>query len=331
MTTGRLLRKALFLLMILLAAMGILAWWLTQPLLWTPKPGLACEAVDPAGLRQTVEFLTRQARERHFARPEVLEQAAHSIEAQFRQAGGMVQSDAFTVEGERFRNVIARFGPPGDPVIVVGAHYDVQRGTPGADDNASGIAGLLELARLLGRNPPARAVELIAYTLEEFPNFGSENMGSWRHAARMAQAGIRPQVVVVLEMIGYFDSRPDTQSYPLLGLRYLYPDRADFIGVIGDLWSLRLVGSVKAAMQGCSEVPVYSINAPSFVPGVMLSDHSSYWLHGLPALMVTDTSYLRNPHYHRSSDLPDTLDYARMQQVIQGVAAVVRTLTEPGR
>ncbi|MGB2681020.1 MAG: M28 family peptidase [Candidatus Competibacter sp.] len=308
----------------LLAIMAGLAWWLTQPLLGISKPEFPCETVDPAHLRESVEFLVTQTGKRNFYHPEVLEKAAGFIEKGFRQAGGIVRSDDFEVGGERFRNVVARFGPSTQPVIVIGAHYDADVHTPGADDNASGVASLLELARLLGQKPPLNSVELVAYTLEEMPNFGTENMGSWHHAMRLAQEGVIPKAVIVLEMIGYFDDRPQSQSFPVPGMEYLYPDRGHFIGVVSDFSSPRLVRRVKAAMSACAQLPVYSLNAPVWVPGVALSDHSSYWAHGVPAVMITDTAYLRNPNYHQASDLPDTLDYDRMGKVVRGVISTLR-------
>lgn len=323
---GWMLRKSLLFGAVLLAELVALAGWLTQPLLIAPPLTSSCEAADQTRLRQSVEFLAQQTGQRHFRNRNVLEQTASYIEQQLQQAGGIMRSDPVIVDGEHFRNIVARFGPSvGKPAIVVGAHYDASVNTPGADDNASGVAGLLELARLLGRKPPTKPVELVAYTLEEPPNFGSENMGSWHHAMRLIAEDTRPQVVIVLEMIGYFDDRPGSQAYPVPGLAYLYPDRGNFIGVIGDFGSPRLVRTIKAALSSCAEVPVYSINAPAWMPGIALSDHSSYWAHGLSAVMITDTAYLRNPHYHEVSDLPDTLDYGAMGQVVTGVAAAVRT------
>lgn len=302
----------------------ILALWLTQPLLGPFRSDLVCEAVDEARLRQSVQFLIEQVGTRNYEDSATLEVAASYIEAQFKQTGAVVSSQRFQVGLEWFRNIVAQFGPVAKPAIIVGAHYDTEASTPGADDNASGVAGLLELARLLGQQPPKNSVELVAYTLEEPPNFDSENMGSWQHANRLAHDQASPKIIVVLEMIGYFDDHPGSQAYPIPGLSYLYPQRGDFIGIAGDLSSPLLVRRVKDAMRNCSRIPVYSINAPAWVPGVALSDHSSYWLYEFPALMVTDTAYLRNPHYHQALDLPDTLNYANMKQVVQGVMAAIR-------
>lgn len=321
---GWFFRKILFPISIILLEIVILCLWITQPLLITPKHEQSCQKADPIHLRHSVEFLVTKTPQRNFEQPDILEQAANFIEARFKQAGGLLRSDEFAVDNLRFHNVIARFGPPGEPVIVIGAHYDAESHTPGADDNASGVAGLLELARLLGEKPPSHTVELVAYTLEEPPNFDTENMGSWHHAAALKKAGISPKIVIVLEMIGYFDDRPSSQTYPVPGLGYLYPNQGNFIGIVSDLSSPLLVRKVKAAMRSCAEVGIYSINAPAWAPGIALSDHSSYWAHELPALMITDTAYFRNPHYHEASDLPNTLDYARMTQVVQGIAAVIR-------
>jgi hypothetical protein len=228
------------------------------------------------------------------------------------------------------------------PLLVIGAHYDshgdasaggqLPRGysadthTPGADDNASGVAGLIELARLLGRTPQKRPIELVAYALEEPPHFRTEHMGSVWHARSMTDARRDVELMVSLEMIGTFSDAPDSQSYPFPGMQHLYSDRGDFIAVVGMMADFNMSRRVKALMLGASDLPVYSINAPRLIPGIDFSDHRSYWDRGIPAVMVTDTAFMRNKHYHQASDTYEKLDYARMAKVVQGVYAVTQGL-----
>lgn len=208
--------------------------------------------------------------------------------------------------------------------MIIGAHYDSFRHTPGADDNASGVAGLLELARLFKDNPPDRAVELLAYTLEEPPFFNTENMGSAVHAHSAALANKQIKLMISLEMIGYFSDEPDTQRYPVGFLNALYPDTGNFIAVIGRFSDIKQTRRVKALMSGATDLPVYSINAPALIEGLDFSDHRNYWSEGFNAVMITDTAFFRNTHYHELTDTADRLDYQRMANVVQGVYAVVQ-------
>ncbi|MFL6711501.1 MAG: M28 family peptidase [Sulfurifustis sp.] len=297
-------------------------------------------AVDASRLEAHVRALSAGFFPRSFDHPEQLDAAASYIHAQFLKAGAKVDVQPYRVAGVTYRNVIARYGPDAGPLLVIGAHYDtfseieawgaprsgdLAAHTPGADDNASGVAGLIELARLLGRSPPRIAVELVAYTLEEPPHFHSDTMGSAHHARRLRKSGRDVALMISLEMIGYFSAAPRSQQYPFTALGLFYPDRGDFIAAVGRIRDWPATRKVKAAMLGASDLPVFSINSPAFVPGVDFSDHRSYWNEGFPALMVTDTAFYRNPHYHQSSDTADRLDYASMAKVVRGVYAVVQS------
>lgn len=176
---------------------------------------------------------------------------------------------------------------------------------------------------LLAASPPEGPVELVAYSPEEPPFFRSPQMGSAVHAASLKTSGRRVRSVLVLEMIGCFEDGARSQSYPLPFLSLFYPTRGNFIAVVGSLGQPRLARRVKAAMRAASPLPVRSINAPRAVPGVDFSDHLSYWREGYPAIMITDTAFYRNPRYHTTGDTPETLDYARMAQVVDGVRAAL--------
>jgi hypothetical protein len=211
---------------------------------------------------------------------------------------------------------------------VVGAHYDVCGEQPGDDDNASAVAAVLELARLLERHRPdvAHRLELALWPLEEPPNFRTPAMGSAVHARRLADGEVPVGGMICLEMLGYFSDRPGSQSFPVPGMGLLYPSRGNFIAVVGNGPSWRLTREVKARMDGATELPVRSINAPALVPGVDFSDHFNFWRQGWKAVMITDTAFYRNPNYHQLTDTPDTLDYGRMARVVTGVYAAATTL-----
>jgi len=290
----------------------------------TARPRSTSPAVDPERLRQHVTRLVGFA-PRDFSHVGNLEQAAAYIAKEFAAAGARVSEQPFRAESREYRNVIARFGPEAGEVFVVGAHYDAVMGTPGADDNASGVAGLLELAHLLGKAELKNPAELVAYTLEEPPFFRGPEMGSAVHARALKQSGASVRGMVSLEMIGYYSAEEVSQRYPVPGLEKVYGSRGDFIVLAGRLADVGLLRRIKTVMSAAASLPVHSINAP--VTGVDFSDHASYWVHGYRAVMVTDTAFYRNPHYHERSDTPETLDYQRMAQVVQQVHAAVLELS----
>lgn len=305
-----------------LAAAGAL--YLVQPV-GRPVSAAAPE-VSAARLEAHVRALSGAFGPRDYAHPANMDRAAAYIRGELQRAGGRVHDQEFAAGGVAYRNVVASFGPEAGERVVVGAHYDAAGPFPAADDNASGVAGLIELAHLLGRSPPPVRVELVAYALEEPPFFRTPHMGSAVHAQSLRREGVRVRGMLSLEMIGYFSDAPASQQFPLALLKAFYPSRGNFITVVGTLGQARLVRRVKRAMRGASPLPVHSINAPKWIPGVDFSDHASYWDAGYPAAMITDTAFYRNPFYHTARDTPETLDYARMAQVVQGVHAAVLRL-----
>lgn len=297
--------------------------------------------VDARQLEAHVRHLSVDLYPRSYDQFRKIESAAQYVQEQFRLAGAVVSVQDVKVDETSYKNVIAHFGPLTGPVMVIGAHYDShgdanggakfrhgfapETHTPGADDNASGVAGLLELARLLGRTPQTHAIELVAYTLEEPPHFRTDNMGSAWHANALRAQGRDVAFMLSLEMIGYFSDAPGSQHYPVPGMQYLYSDRGDFIALVGKLSDFSTLRNIKAAMRGASDLPVLSMNAPPLLPGVDFSDHVSYWNEGFPAFMVTDTAFMRNPNYHQAEDSFEKLDYARMAKVVQAVYAVTQS------
>jgi Zn-dependent M28 family amino/carboxypeptidase len=227
--------------------------------------------------------------------------------------------------GRPVRNVEVN---PAEATLVVGAHYDTVPGSPGADDNASAVAALIELAAILGKE--RLPIRFVAFANEELPYFMGPDMGSWVSAKRSRDRGEKLSAMLSLEMLGYYSDRPGSQRYPPpLGL--FYPDRADYIAFVGDLGAARLVRKCFSKFKKNSSFPAQWLAAPAFIPGVTRSDHWSFRKLGFPAMMVTDTAYNRNPHYHLASDTPDTLDYGRMARVTLGLAGALRELATEDR
>lgn len=326
--------------MILLVAIALAGWvaMVVQPFVESvvSQPPQA----SAARLQAHVKYLSEDLFPRSGDRVENTEKAVEYIYNALIETGAQVSMQDVMVDGIAFKNVIARFGPAEGALIVVGAHYDshgdeiaaamnadgftADSHTPGADDNASGVAGLIELAGMLGRQPPSQPVELVAYALEEPPYFRTQDMGSVWHARSLAEAKREVKLALSLEMIGYFNDAPGSQRYPVPMMRYLYSDRGDFIALVGRFGDFGEMRRAKALMSGASPLPTYSINAPASLPGIDFSDHRSYWPHGYPAVMVTDTAFFRNSNYHKAGDRYETLDYARMALVVQAVYALVQ-------
>jgi len=281
-------------------------------------------AADPAALERHVRELAVTLHPRSYDQHANLERAADYVLQAFIATGGETDVQKYEVDGVLYRNVIVRFGPSKGALLVIGAHYDADGDTPGADDNASGVAGLLELARLLGVHPPPQPVEIVAYALEEVPYFRTASMGSYQHAQALVESGREVRLMIALEMIGFFRDSPGSQSLPVAALKPLYPDRGNFIAVVGRFGDFSAMRHVKALFRGATDLPVETINAPKYVTGVDFSDHASYWHFDLPAVMVTDTAFFRNHNYHAAGDTPESLDYARMAKVVSAVYAVTQ-------
>lgn len=275
--------------------------------------------VDTERMQTVVKKLSIDFHPRSFNNFDNLNATAEFIEAQFKQAGGDIKVQEFTVNQFTYRNIRCFFGPPEGTRTIIGAHYDSHNQTPGADDNASGVAGLIELAFIFGKKPPNSGVELVAYTLEEPPFFASKQMGSYIHAQSVANEKDSIRGMIALEMIGYFSDKFGSQSYPLPLFNIIYPNTGDFIAVVGDLERREYITQIKAGMKGTTDLRTYSIAAPAQIPGIDFSDHRNYWEFDIDAVMVTNTAFYRNQNYHTVGDTWDRLDYERMADVVRAV------------
>jgi hypothetical protein len=308
-------------------ALLLVAWIVVCQPVWSARAGITPVAPDlEDALRRHVQVLAGTFALREARHADVLDAAADYVHSAFVAAGGHVESEPFEVDGQLFRNVVAAFGPSAGPRVVVGAHYDAPSGSPGADDNASGVAGLLELARLLGRERLTSGVHLVAFALEEQPYFGTASMGSAVHARRLAREGTPVRAMLSLEMIGYFDARQHSQHYPTALMRAAYPSRGNFVLLVGRWADWRVLRVLTRAMRDATPLAVRAMCLPSWVPEIDRSDHSAFWQAGYSGVMITDTAYYRNAAYHSEADTPDTLEYSAMARVVVGVHAGVRAL-----
>ncbi len=246
------------------------------------------------------------------------------IEKEFTALGLRVESDFFFYRGRKFRNILAHSSSAKRaPLVVLGAHFDSVEGSPGADDNASGVAVLIEAARLLSGMKLASEVLFCAFNLEELNMIGSGHL-----AKRLKAEGAKIVGMASLEMLGYTNHRPGSQRYPP-GLGWLYPDRADFIGIVGNWRSAALLRRFAAALREIERLPVETLSVMGngfLVPQARLSDHAPFWDAGYPALLLTDTAFMRNPNYHTAFDTIETLDLEFMAKVCRGVVNAVARL-----
>ena len=294
-----------------------------------PLPPLTAEEEAlAASLKRHIAAIA--AREHNVAHYDELENVARYLEATLASFGYVPGRQEFLADGKLVRNIDATIEPSGisDPeVIVVGAHYDSVLGSPGANDNASGTAAVLELARLLhdldGRS--GKRIRLVLFVNEEPPYFKTEAMGSLNYARALAQRDERVVAMYSLETIGFYSREPGSQLYPApFGL--MFPDRGDFVAFVGLLRSRALVQRTIRSFRAHTAFPTIGGVAPSFIPGIAWSDHWAFAAQGFPAVMITDTAPFRYPHYHRPSDTPDKVDVESLARVVKGIERVVREL-----
>jgi Zn-dependent M28 family amino/carboxypeptidase len=272
-----------------------------------------------------VEHLSARIGERNLWKGDSLEQAAAYIEETFRRYGyAAVERQTYTCHGKTVSNLVTETAGEGSR-IVVGAHYDTVPGSSGADDNASAVAGLLELARLFRDSAGSKKITFVAFANEEPPFYGSNNMGSMVYAASLKAKKVPVDFMIALEMIGYF-SKEKIQRYPLPGMGLSYPETADFIGVVGNFPSWGCVSALKKGIRKHSRIDVQTMVGPESVGGINLSDNLSFWRHGYKAVMVTDSAFFRNRHYHQETDTMKTLDFDSMVEVIKGLFHALREM-----
>ena len=281
-------------------------------------------------LHRHVESLSVKIRERHLWKEDSLNKAEEYIGSALSSYGYATARQTYSCYGKSVSNLIAEKTGSDPGTIVVGAHYDTVPGTPGADDNASGLAGLLELARLHQAIQSKKTVVFVAFVNEEPPCFGTYHMGSMVYANYLKKQRIPVEVMISLEMIGYFKEER-IQRYPLPGMGFFYPKTGDYIGVVGNFRSSRYISFVKKGIIRHSTIRARSLTAPEFFGGINLSDNYSFWHHGYRAVMVTDTSFFRNMNYHLETDTIDTLNFDKMAEVVKGLHKTLLELSHPAQ
>lgn len=286
------------------------------------------ERMLPETLKTHVYELCSKIGERNYLCPDRLCEAAAYLERRLKSYGYEGERQAYCAADTTFYNIVfeLRGRSLPDEIVIIGAHYDTFPGSPGADDNGSGIAALLALARLFSSERSERTVRFAAFVNEEPPFFWTRNMGSYVYARRCRERGERIRAMLSLESIGYYRDQPGSQHY-LFPLGFFYPRTGNFIAFVSNLASRRLLRHCVGAFRNSAAMPAQAAALPWFVPGVFWSDHWPFWKMGYPALMVTDTALFRNPNYHTPQDRPETLDYQRMAQVVAGLVQVIRCLT----
>lgn len=296
---------------------------------WTGAvPPLSAEEQQvQANLKRHVEFLAGQVGERNVWQPGSLAAASGYIRDTLEAVGYRVHAQAYDSRGETVQNLEIELPGTTAPqeIVVVGAHYDTVPGGPGANDNGSGIAALLEIARLLAGKSHDRTLRLVAFTNEEQPFSNTDEMGSRVYAERSRERGEQVAAMLSLETIGFYTGQAASQRYPF-PFSYFYPDTGNFVGFVGNLPSWRLVRQAVGAFRASTAFPSEGVAAPAWVGGVGWSDHASFWQAGYPAIMVTDTAFFRYRHYHDATDTPEKLDYTGLARVTRGLVNVAVSL-----
>jgi hypothetical protein len=270
-------------------------------------------------VKEHLTALTQTLQFRNYKNLDQLNTIAAYIHQDFNKYSDSTRYQEYQVGEEIYKNVICSFGTENKKRIIIGAHYDVCGDQQGADDNATGVTALLELARMLNGQKLNYRIDLVAYTLEEPPYFRTENMGSYIHAKYLKDNNIDVYGMASVEMIGYFKDEENSQNYPLGILSWYYGNKGDFITLIKKFGGGKFVENFGEEFKKANQMKTETFSSPKFVVGTDFSDHLNYWKFGYSAMMITDTSFFRNKNYHQPTDTLETLDLHRMTKVIDGI------------
>jgi hypothetical protein len=275
-----------------------------------------------------VKTLAGEIGERNLRRSAQLNAATEFIESSLGRAGLTPRRDTYDVRGQTCHNIEVEIRGTRPEILLVGAHYDSVLGCPGANDNGSGVAALLALARRFAGKPTGKTLRFVAFVNEEPPFFQTAEMGSFVYAKRCQEKADPITAMISLETIGYFSDEPGSQKYPAPGFGLLYPSKGNFIGFASDTRSRALLSATVAAFRKTEKLPCEGASLPAAIPGIGWSDQWSFWQCGYSAVMVTDTAPFRYPHYHEPTDTTDKLDYDRFALVVSGMEGVIAELAK---
>lgn len=287
------------------------------------------EQKTAALLKKHVYTLAQVIGPRNIWRPPSMATTVSYLTAEMTKCGYTVLQQEFTTSDVPSVNLEVEIKGSRQPedIIVIGAHYDTVRNCPGANDNGSGVAFLLELARQLADAQPARTIRLVAFANEEAPFYNGKDMGSLHYARRCQQRQENIVTMLSLETMGFYSDQPGSQHYPF-PFSVFYPDTANFIAFVGNVRSYHLVRQAIGAFRQHAHFPSEGLVAPSFITGIGWSDHWSFWKAGYPAIMVTDTAFFRYNAYHTATDTAEKLDYERMARVVNGLVHTILKLAD---
>ena len=263
---------------------------------------------------------------RNYKDTATLNAVAHYIENEFKMHTGNVRRQSYVANGMTYHNIITNIGDASKPLLVIGAHYDVCGQQKGADDNGTGVVGLLQLVKQLKAYEGDYYLEFVAYTLEEPPYYNTPAMGSYKHAESLHRNSVDVYGMICLEMLGYFSDAKKSQDYPIGLLKMIYGGKGNYITLVRKLNKGKMVRRFSRRFKSSREVRTKRFTAPKFLTGVDFSDHRSYWSFGYSALMITDTAFYRNHHYHENTDVVETIDFKRMAKVIDAVVISIQKL-----
>jgi len=288
-------------------------------LLFLSSYGFASTLSDTTRINDHLKAITKTGKYRTYTNIDQLNKTAEYIKSVFSQYTDSVFIQEYTVNGQVYKNVICSFGTENNKRVIVGAHYDVCHNQEGADDNASGVVGLLELSRLLKGQKLHQRIDLVAYSLEEPPFFRTEYMGSYVHAKSLVEKKTEVYGMISLEMIGYFKDEKNTQTYPIGMLSLFYGNKGNYITLVKKFGAGHFTRKFCRKYISTKAIKTKKFTGFASIPGIDFSDHLNYWKFGFSALMLTDTAFFRNKNYHEPTDTMETLDIQRMAQVIDGV------------
>jgi hypothetical protein len=316
--------------LIAVAAVLALLWWFGMRMPGKNTSKAAALSPDEIALREElradVQKLAGKIGERNMWHYSQLNAAADFIDNSFLRAGLHPRRDSYELRGQACHNIEAEISGTRREIVLIGAHYDSVFSSPGANDNGSGVAAMLALARRFARRKTEHTLRFVAFVNEEPPYFLSGEMGSLVYARRCKERGDKISAMISLETIGYFSDAPNSQVYPSRALGAFYPKVGNFIGFVSNVHSRTLLRRVIALFREDAKIPSEGAALPWFIPGVSWSDQWSFWKNGYLGIMVTDTAPFRYPHYHSANDTPDKLDYDRFTLVVSGIEKVIEGL-----